>query len=52
METNQLTEKIIGLAIKVHQKLGPGLLESVYKTALAIEFMKAGIGFEKEKRCR
>jgi len=46
---NQLTEKIIGLAIKVHRILGPGFLESVYQTALAHEFNKADISFEKEK---
>ena len=49
MELNQLTEKIIGLAIKVHRSLGPGFLESVYQAALAYEFTKAGIPFEREK---
>ena len=49
MELNRLTEKIIGLAIKVHRSLGPGFLESVYQAALAYEFKKAGIPFEKEK---
>jgi len=48
-ELNQLTEKIIGCAIKVHRKLGPGFLESVYKAALAYEFRKAEIFFELEK---
>jgi len=48
-ELNQLTEKIIGLAIKVHRILGPGFLESVYQAALAHELNKAGISFEKEK---
>ena len=46
---NHLTEKIIGLAIKVHRILGPGFLESVYQAALAHELKKAGIAFEKEK---
>ncbi len=49
MQINKLTEKIIGLAIKVHRTLGPGFLESVYQAALAYEFKKAGIPFEKEK---
>ena len=49
MTLNQLTEKIIGLAIKVHRTLGPGFLESVYQAALAYELVKAGIQFEKEK---
>ena len=46
---NQLTEKIIGAAIKVHRNLGPGFLESVYQAALAYELKKADIPFEKEK---
>ena len=28
METNEITQRIIGCAIEVHKKLGPGLLES------------------------
>ena len=46
---NDLTGKIIGLAIKVHRKLGPGFLESVYQAAMAYELTKAGIAFEREK---
>jgi len=46
---NELTEKIIGLAIKVHRNLGPGFLESVYQAALGYEFIKSSISFEKEK---
>ena len=49
IKINELTEKIIGLAIKVHRTLGPGFLESVYQAALAYEFSKAEIQFEKEK---
>jgi len=49
MTLNELTEKIIGLAIKVHRTLGPGLLESVYQAALAYELKKAEIPFEREK---
>ena len=49
MTLNELSEKIIGLAIKVHRTLGPGFLESVYQAALAYELEKANIPFEKEK---
>ncbi|MCI0513275.1 GxxExxY protein [candidate division KSB1 bacterium] len=49
MRMNELTEKIIGLAIKVHRKLGAGFLESVYQAALAYELKQAGIFFEQEK---
>jgi len=31
---NELTREIIGSAIEVHRKLGPGLLESAYQKAL------------------
>jgi len=48
-DINQLTETVIGLAIKVHRHLGPGFLESVYQAALAYEMQQAGINFEKEK---
>ena len=49
MEDEQLTEKIIGCAMKVHTVLGPGFLESVYKNALAHELRKAGLNVEIEK---
>ena len=46
MERDLLTERVIGLAIEVHRILGPGLLESVYESALHYELETAGI------RCR
>jgi GxxExxY protein len=33
MKLDELTNTIIGLAIKIHRQLGPGLLESVYQPA-------------------
>jgi len=41
--------KIIGACMEVHTKLGFGLLEILYKDALAIEFEMRGIPFEREK---
>jgi len=49
MEYKELTEKMIGCAMKVHQALGPGFLESVYQKALAHELCKAGLAVECEK---
>jgi len=40
-----LTEQIIGAAIEVHRKLGPGLLESVYRACLARELALRGLFF-------
>ena len=47
-ELNRITEKIIGCAIAVHRELGPGLLESLYEAALAIELEEAGLNFERQ----
>jgi GxxExxY protein len=41
--------KIIGICMEVHNNLGPGFLEIVYKDALEYEFRKASIPFEREK---
>lgn len=45
----EVTEKIIGAAIEVHRHLGPGLLESVYETAMAYELAQAGLTVERQK---
>lgn len=41
-DIHKLTEAIIGTAIEVHRQLGPGLLESAYRTCLAYELNKRG----------
>lgn len=41
-----LTDRIIGLAIKVHRTLGPGLLEAVYSQCLCWELQHAALEFE------
>jgi GxxExxY protein len=48
MEINELTEKVIGLAIEIHRHLGPGLLESAYQECLVYELNKNYLYVEKE----
>ena len=43
-----LTEQIIRCAIEVHRNLGPGLLESVYESAMCIELRSVGIPFARQ----
>jgi GxxExxY protein len=47
--SDQLTQTIIGAAIKIHGKLGPGLLESTYEACLAYELEKLGLRVERQK---
>lgn len=44
-----LSNITIGAAIKVHRRLGPGLLESAYEECLAHELCLRGIRFERQK---
>ena len=48
-DLNNLTEQIIGLAIKVHRSLGPGLLESAYEVCLNHELTAIGLKVERQK---
>lgn len=45
----RLTERIIQCTIRVHQVLGPGFVEKIYRRALLIELRKAGLVVEFEK---
>ena len=49
MEHKDLTEKIIGCADRVHNKMGFGFLESVYEKSMLIELRKAGLKAESQK---
>ena len=49
MIENELSNKVIGLAIEVHKALGPGLLESAYKECLFYKIQQEGLIVEKEK---
>jgi GxxExxY protein len=49
MTENELSNRIIGIAIEVHTVLGPGLLESAYKECFFYKVGKSGLYVEKEK---
>ena len=49
MTENEISTKIIGLAIEVHRSLGPGLLENAYKECLFYKINQSGLFVEKEK---
>ncbi|MDR1880588.1 MAG: GxxExxY protein [Tannerellaceae bacterium] len=49
MIKDELTYRIIGCAMKVHNALGNGFQEVIYQRCLAIELQRAGIQFEREK---
>lgn len=46
---SDITEKIIGAAMKVHRYLGNGFQEVIYQRCLVIELERAGLLFEREK---
>ena len=48
LETDALAHAVIGAAIEVHRRLGPGLDEGLYESALAIEFRLREISFERQ----
>lgn len=49
LNEEQVGKVILDSAFKVHTTLGPGLLESVYEAALAIELTKRGLLVERQK---
>ena len=48
MTENELSYKVIGLAIELHKDLGPGLLESVYENSLVYEIRNSGLLVEQQ----
>jgi len=48
MEINDISYKVIGCAMKVHNELGTGFQEVIYQRALKIELTEAGLSFQRE----
>lgn len=49
MTENELSKIIVDVSYKIHTKLGPGLLESVYEAVLYYELTKKGLQVERQK---
>ncbi len=48
MTENEISYKIIGVAIELHKQLGPGLLESAYEHPFAYELRESGLLVEQQ----
>ena len=49
MTENEIAKEIVDAAYRVHSSLGPGLLESVYETALAYELQNLSLQIVRQK---
>lgn len=49
MSENEISRIIVDVAFKIHIKLGPGLLESVYEAIMCHELIKRGLKVERQK---
>jgi GxxExxY protein len=49
MTHGEITSILISICIKVHEALGPGLLESVYEEVICYELTKMGIPFKRQQ---
>jgi GxxExxY protein len=47
---NQLATFVVDLCFRIHNRLGPGLLESVYEEVLCYELSRAGVSFTRQQR--
>ena len=49
MEENEISKILVDLFIKIHSKLGPGLLESVYEEVICYELEKRGLQYKRQQ---
>ena len=52
MTENEIAKIVVDIFLKVHKKLGPGLLESVYEAVICYELQKLGIKFLRQQGIR
>ncbi|TDO70017.1 GxxExxY protein [Flavobacterium chryseum] len=50
MTENEISAVVVDVCYKIHVKLGPGLLESVYEAILFHELTKRGLFVERQKQ--
>ena len=48
MRENEVAKRVLDFCFAIHRELGPGLLESVYCEALALELEEAGLQYSRE----
>ena len=48
MNENQIAKEVVDAAVKIHTKLGPGVLESVYEAVLTRELERRGLRVERQ----
>ena len=48
MTENEIGEIVVDCAVKLHMRLGPGLLESVYETVLCYELQNRGLSVQRQ----
>jgi len=48
MTENEIAREVVDAAMKIHQRLGPGLLESVYEVVLAYELRTRGLDCQRQ----
>ncbi len=49
MTENEISKQVVDAAFKIHTRLGPGLLESVYEAVLVYELRKRGLRVERQR---
>jgi GxxExxY protein len=49
MDENDLARIVVGLCLKIHRELGPGLLESVYEEVLCFELSALKLKFTRQQ---